>query len=634
MCGGILTMSLPVPIIDNIEFDELVTQSRSLIPRYAQSWTDHNTHDPGMMLIDLAAWIVEQQLYTAGFVSDEHFAAFAALLGVRTQSAQAALGEIWPDAGAIVTEITTTGVYLARGALAIARQQPAVVFRTSADLHITPAILINSTNTQLNQTRRHDFIIQEILFDRPLVEGPNPLSYPVAIGIELANVIQAVELDGAEGSIAVDYRLEESDQLNQIDPWQRVEIVSDTTRALNTNGVLLLQVPAVKLETQSTDKRRARLRIRMGHRINPSVPILQRLVINVIPVEQYQTIPAGLIASGSGLPDQQYPITTNGIDSLNPLQIEVAVAGNFIQWQRVDNFNEAKPDDRVYVLDEITDMLHFGNGVNGEVPLIDAQIRHLDYQVTDGLSGNLAANLDWNITGVQLNSGIKQFGSNIQPMRGGSDSWSADELRAAARQSATDRLALITNDDLELIGEELALLGIVKTDVLVGFDPSRPNITIPGTRTLLITPGNALHGTLENYLSAIRSVVLPRKVLGEKLNIAIKRQTVIDIAAGILVKDGSNVDYILIQVREILTARLSTIQRDDDIQPWEPGRKVTHNEIETLIAKVTGVESVTSCRFARAEDDLDIVTIAIDRDSVAVLGTLSLRHRFSQDRGD
>src|SRR4051812_48366331 len=90
-------MSDVVPRLDTIEFDELVEQARGDIPRYAPDWTDHNLHDPGMTLIDLLAWIVDQQVFRVGFVGGRHRAAFAALLGRQATGPTPARGLIWPD---------------------------------------------------------------------------------------------------------------------------------------------------------------------------------------------------------------------------------------------------------------------------------------------------------------------------------------------------------------------------------------------------------------------------------------------------------------------------------------------------------------------------------------------------------
>jgi hypothetical protein len=50
-------MALPIPVLDNITFDELVDEAIQLIPQYSREWTDHNVHDPGRTLIELFAWL-------------------------------------------------------------------------------------------------------------------------------------------------------------------------------------------------------------------------------------------------------------------------------------------------------------------------------------------------------------------------------------------------------------------------------------------------------------------------------------------------------------------------------------------------------------------------------------------------
>ena len=627
-------MPLPLPQIDTTDFEELVEQARGLIPRYAGEWTDHNVHDPGMMLIELAAWLIDQQIYTAGFVSDEHLAAFAALLGVRTRGARPARGLIWPDAGAVVNDATASGVDLARGALAVTRQQPDILFRTSFGMHLTPATVLATPEAQVRLTGSGDDRAYEILFDRPLVEAPDVSPYPLTLGVEIAGAVQVVNGGGSEGHLAVDYRLEASDQSSDLDPWQRVELLDDTTGVLNRTGVLLLRLPRMDLEPDPSRKRRARLRIRLRYRVNPSPPSIRRVGVNVVPVEQYRNVAAALVGSATGLPNQSFPLQSAGIDESQPPVIEVEEGGRFVQWGRADDFSEAAAEQRVYVLDESAGRLHFGNGVNGRIPQRGAQIRHRDYALTGGASGNLAANLDWHITGAKLNTGVERFGTNIRPMTGGADAWNAAELRAAARKRATDRLALVSNDDLAAIGDELATLGVADTQVLVGFDPVRPHTAVPGTRTLLVTPGTTLPGSPESYLSALRHTVIPRRVLGERLIVAIKTETLIDVETAVLIQDGSDVTAVRESIREMLAARLSMLRRREDVASWEPGRAVEQGELETLIANTNNVMSVISCRFARSGEEPDTRPVAIDRDSVAVLGAFSLTHSVRPDRED
>ncbi|MFQ5881392.1 MAG: hypothetical protein ACE5I9_02805 [Candidatus Methylomirabilales bacterium] len=51
-------------------------EGRALIPRYTREWTDHNVSDPGIMLLELFAWLTETAIFHLNQVPDtsiEHF---------------------------------------------------------------------------------------------------------------------------------------------------------------------------------------------------------------------------------------------------------------------------------------------------------------------------------------------------------------------------------------------------------------------------------------------------------------------------------------------------------------------------------------------------------------------------------
>ena len=62
-------MPLPKPTLDNRRYDQLVGEGRALIPRLAPAWTDQNASDPGITLIELGAWLSEQNIYRFDRVS-------------------------------------------------------------------------------------------------------------------------------------------------------------------------------------------------------------------------------------------------------------------------------------------------------------------------------------------------------------------------------------------------------------------------------------------------------------------------------------------------------------------------------------------------------------------------------------
>src|SRR5262245_14408892 len=74
-------MPLPALDLDTRRWDDLVDEARASIPRLAPEWTDHNVHDPGITIVELLAYLVEQDLYRVNRVPERHRRKFLALLG-------------------------------------------------------------------------------------------------------------------------------------------------------------------------------------------------------------------------------------------------------------------------------------------------------------------------------------------------------------------------------------------------------------------------------------------------------------------------------------------------------------------------------------------------------------------------
>jgi hypothetical protein len=73
-------MPLPQPNLDDLTYADLVEEARSLIPGLAPEWTDHNPTDPGIVLIELLAWLTEITLYRVNRVPEANYRTFLALL--------------------------------------------------------------------------------------------------------------------------------------------------------------------------------------------------------------------------------------------------------------------------------------------------------------------------------------------------------------------------------------------------------------------------------------------------------------------------------------------------------------------------------------------------------------------------
>ena len=80
--------------LDDHDFDELTAQARTLIPALLPEWTDHNPTDPGIVLVELLAWLTEMLLFELDQVPEQTTRAFLRLL----DGPPATAGDSLPDA--------------------------------------------------------------------------------------------------------------------------------------------------------------------------------------------------------------------------------------------------------------------------------------------------------------------------------------------------------------------------------------------------------------------------------------------------------------------------------------------------------------------------------------------------------
>jgi hypothetical protein len=71
---------ISIPNLDDMTWEDLVREGRSLIPAWAPEWTNHNPSDPGITLIELFAFLSEVLIYRINRISDDHIVEFLKLM--------------------------------------------------------------------------------------------------------------------------------------------------------------------------------------------------------------------------------------------------------------------------------------------------------------------------------------------------------------------------------------------------------------------------------------------------------------------------------------------------------------------------------------------------------------------------
>ncbi|MEA2931028.1 MAG: hypothetical protein QOG38_3456, partial [Hyphomicrobiales bacterium] len=487
----------------------------------------------------------------------------------------------------------------------------------------------------------------DLVFDRPLVPYPKtkdekgPGSKVVSLGIRIdapeyprgkePKAWGPLVFENGTGSRGIEdhqrKELKRVEERKRVKDWKRVEIASDGTRALARTGVVLLRIPHASAAADNYSI----LRMRFDRGFFPIAPRLSRLSINVVPVIQLETTGESVIGRSNGLPDQVFALEEVGSlaeaeDAGGAFALFTEENGKAVNWSVVADFDKSDPVDNHVVVDTQRKHVQFGNGINGRIPPRSAQIEHRGLRTTQGNTGNLGSGQKWS-AGVGFGAQV-ELGTNIEPMTGGQDASTIEDLIAEAREAAFDRKALLTNIELQRAAETLAGFGVARAQVLVRHDPVLPHLTIRGIRTLVVIPGRdpdaPPHPVPHAYLDAVYEGLAPYRLLGERLLVRGPVYVKIDIALRVMTRPGADRAGVRTEIEELICARLTDLRRRKDCDPWPLGRPVTAGEIKGLAARVPDVIAVTDCRLSRTRATPDEPRIALDPAEIAIAGKIDI----------
>src|SRR5439155_11262953 len=129
------SMILPVPKLDDRTFQDLVNETKKLIPRYCPEWTDHNVSDPGVTLIELFAYMVDVLLYRINRVPERNYLRWLGMLGLRLNPPKSARTDMTFYLSG--PQLTDVGIPIGTEVATVrTEQQNSISFATDRDLEI------------------------------------------------------------------------------------------------------------------------------------------------------------------------------------------------------------------------------------------------------------------------------------------------------------------------------------------------------------------------------------------------------------------------------------------------------------------------------------------------------------------
>ena len=466
-------MSLEPPNLDDRRFQDLVDDAMRLARQRMPDWSPTGPADPGVTLIEVAAWMTDQLIYRLNRVPDRIYTRFLDLLGVRPFPPASARTDVtfWlasPDATDVViprgTQISTD----ASTGLA------PIVFSTVEDLHIIASSVMSIASTIGGEARdQSDALARGISFS-PFDHPPKP-NDALFIGLPMAapSCVIAIDIDCEIEGIGFPpdnppLVWEASDG----DTWISCELDHDHTGGLSRAGEVVLHLPANHADSIVGRTPAGWVRARVlealpGQPRYEMPPMIKRVTARTVGgstlAVNASLITDELVGTANGLPGGRFTTQHSPIVATDePLVAEVEEPDGWQQWQQVDSFAESGPEDRHFMLDAVKGEISFGPAVRladgsmrsfGRVPRAGATVRIPEYRTGGGSGGNVMAR-----TLTVLVDRLPAVGrvENARRALGGADSESIEAAKVRGPLLLRSSNRAVTIADFEDIAREAA----------------------------------------------------------------------------------------------------------------------------------------------------------------------------------
>jgi hypothetical protein len=623
-------MPLPKPTLDNRRFDQLVGEGRALIPRLAPLWSDFNASDPGITLLELGAWLAEQNIYRFDRVSDEALRAFVRLVGI-----EPAMPGV---AGTVVTLVNANAMVVALPERMQLAQGQTARFETTEALNASPAQLVSVMaggsawvdDTAANQASsgfdafgprpRTDHALY-LGFDRAL-DVPAAIT-PVTLSLYIwtdhwqADAATRAALQAEYAALSTPapspscmppdwrrhYRVTTVwEYFAGSGGWQALHDVSDETRALTLSGFVRFTAPVGHAAAAGAP---FLIRCRIVRGRFECTPRLIHVGWNAVDAEHALSVDEQSIGRARGHAQAVFaldpaPVVAGSVR----LRLDDGAGGQQTDWRETPDFERAGPFDRVFMHTPETGVLQSGDGLRAAILPAGYQL-FAAWRVGGGPGGNLGANT---LDGVPANphnlARMPALAALAQPLTvsqvcaasGGAlrETLAAAQARAYDLVSGVDKA--VTLADIERLALATPGVPVARVQAVANLDPLLPCYPALGVITLIVIPPCPTRAPLPSQalLNAVERYLEPRRLVTSEIHAIAPHYLRVSVIATLNLACEADASAVLKTAAAQLDAFFDSLHGGPDGTGWPFGRTVYRTEVMALLADVAGVASVTA----------------------------------------
>jgi hypothetical protein len=494
-------MALAPVVLDDLDFKAMVEAIRRRIPAASDGvWTLHAPVDPGVTLLELFAWQLEQRLYRMDQVPQALSRSLLALMDAKplsTQCAQTVL-ELHGDGGTTVPRRTAFGLDGADPALVYTTRTAATLLQLAAPWRLW--IGGRERSGDLGQGRVLRLLPQgeadaATRIELPLGAAPQPGGwFGLWLHLRTPETIAPQWSPDAAPDVApptaVQWCYRATDR--RLHPFT----VGDGTGGLRRGGMVRFQIPPDWAPEPGTQVYTLHLHANPGAYSAP--PRIAALALNAVLARHarasgWQGTRADWLPLAGNAVQLDKDLAGDGDRGLPPLESGCVLYlkerdGRWHRWRPAASLHAAGPGTRAFVVDRARALLQFGDGLRGRLPVLakdSGDTIRFHYWIGGGRAGatgpSPGGDRDWK----SVQHGTAR---NLVASAGGAEA----EALQQARERAAAGLALptraVTRLDFETIARGTPGVAVRRAHAAIGRHPQQPCMTVPGAVTVFIVP--------------------------------------------------------------------------------------------------------------------------------------------------
>lgn len=666
-------MTLQAVRLDDLTWRDMVDAIRGRIAAASdEEWTLHAPVDPGVTLIELFAYLLEQRLYWMDQVPDALIHGLIALLGAERRPAIAArtLLEFAQNAPGQVAAGTVLEIRNGDSLVRLATDEDAALLRVER-LEVTGPF--GTTSARIESTPRWamqpltllpaDGSAAEATVTLWLRQAPDPAQAgrPLPLFLELDTPARIAASWSTEAVEDVPVPATLTWWYGDAGPQQRRQFaaseVDDRTQGLRRSGTVRLAIPAAWAPAgpAANGLTPYRLWVRCESASFAAPPRLLRLIPNTVAAAHSVDVPV-IAADLDAQFDRWMPLPGMTLalgDPSPPLEdsVRLKLFGRdrvWRDWTPTWDFSRHGPADAVMLVDRVFNCLRFPDGLTGRLPVLDrkAAVRaELAYRAGGGEAGNLGSGLEWTATALDATA------INPVPVRGGRETETAGEARDRVAAMLIEVERAVTAKDHEDLAVGAPGVAVQRAKAIAGFHPAFPCVTVPGAISVFIVPevpratgwltsDRAVKAPQPDpgMLTHVRARLEERRLVATELFVLRPVYRAVDVVATVA---AGPLDRTALadQMRSGLVLYLDALVGGNDGKGWPFGQPVRPSELAHQLQLLAGSDAVVERVAARLVDPAapdaayeDCVDIVIAAHELVVLNSLTVKWTSRGDR--